>query len=375
MTAPAAAAARRSYLDVLRGVAVLIMIEAHVVDSWTRLADRGTRGFGESLILGGFGAPMFLFLAGVAVAMSAGSKARRTGDDRSAMRAVQKRGLQIFALAFLFRLQSLILSNAPAWTMLKVDILNIMGPAIVLAATIWGVSRGTRARIAAFAAGTLAFVLATPVIRGAAALEVLPNSLEGYLRPIPGLTNFTLFPWVGFVMAGALAGVVLDAARSADADRRANIWLGLAGGAIAIGAYYASFLPPLDVRSRFWTSSMSFFFIRLGLLVAALGAAWLWEQRPTRGRWSPLQQLGRSSLFVYWIHVELAYGLISLPLHGALSFAWAWMGFLLFCALMLGAVVLKDHVARKYLSKMDLREKLSRQVQALMFFQGRHNIK
>jgi len=92
---------RRTYLDVLRGVAVLVMIEAHVIDSWTRVADRRSRAFGESLILGGFGAPLFLFLAGVAVAMSAGSKARRTGDSRAAVRAVQRRGLEIFLLAFL----------------------------------------------------------------------------------------------------------------------------------------------------------------------------------------------------------------------------------------------------------------------------------
>jgi uncharacterized membrane protein len=310
---------------------------------------------------------MFLFLAGVAVSMSAGSKARRSGDDRSAMRAVQKRGLQIFALAFVFRLQSLVLSNAPAWTMLKVDILNIMGLAIVLAATVWGVSRGTHVRIAAFGAGTVAFVLVTPVIRAIPALGSLPNSLEGYLRPIPGLTNFTLFPWIAFVMAGALVGVVLDASRSREADRRANIWFGIGGVAIAAGAYYASFLPPLDVRSRFWTTSMSFFLIRLGIIVAAVGVAWLWEQRPTRGRWSPLQQLGRSSLFIYWIHVELVYGLVSLPLHGAFSLAGAWFGFLVFCVLMIGVVVVKDSVSRKYLSKLDLREKLSRQVQALMF--------
>jgi fucose 4-O-acetylase-like acetyltransferase len=112
---------------------------------------------------------------------------------------------------------------------------------------------------------------------------------------------------------------------------------------------------------------MSFFLIRLGIIVAALGAAWVWEQRPTRGRWSPLQQLGRSSLFIYWIHVELVYGLISLPLHGAFSLAGAWTGFLLFAGLMVAVVVVKDLVTRKYLSKIDLREKLSRQVQALLF--------
>jgi uncharacterized membrane protein len=368
MTEPAAPpAARRTYLDVLRGVAVLIMIEAHVIDSWTRAADRQSRAFGESLILGGFGAPLFLFLAGVAVAMSAGSKARRGGDERAAVRAVQKRGLQIFALAFLFRLQSFILSNAPAWTLLKVDILNVMGPAIVLAAAVWGLSRDPRVRIAAFAVGTLLFVLATPVIRGIAALDALPNSLEGYLRPIPGLTNFTLFPWVAFVLAGGLVGVVLDQSRRPEADRRANISFALAGLTIAFIAYQASFLPPLDPRSRFWTTSMSFFFIRLGILIAAVGAAWLWEQRRTRGGWSPLQQLGRSSLFVYWVHVELVYGLISLPLHGAFSLAGAWVGYVVFCGLMLGVVVLKDHLSRKYLSKIDLREKLSRQAQALLF--------
>src|SRR6185436_737902 len=88
MTTPAA---RRTYLDVLRGVAVLIMIEAHVIDSWTRETDRHSRAFGESLILGGFGAPLFLFLAGVGVAMSAGSKSRRLdGDDRAAAAIVAR---------------------------------------------------------------------------------------------------------------------------------------------------------------------------------------------------------------------------------------------------------------------------------------------
>jgi uncharacterized membrane protein len=334
---------RRTYLDVLRGVAVLVMIEAHVIDSWTRVADRRTRAFGESLILGGFGAPLFLFLAGIAVAMSAGSKARRTGDSRAAVRAVQRRGLEIFLLAFLFRFQSFVLSQSPAWAMLKVDILNIMGPAIVLAATLWGGFRTERARIIAFALATVAVVWATPVIRHADALAVLSDWLEGYLRPIPNLTNFTFFPWVAFVTAGALTGVILDAARTPEADRRVNLSFGIVGLAIAFLAYKASFFPALWVQSSFWTTSATFFFIRLGLMIAAIGVAYLWEQRPSAGRrWSPLQLLGRSSLFVYWIHVELVYGLISLPLHGAFTLRGAWIGLLLFWPLVLAAVVAKD---------------------------------
>jgi uncharacterized membrane protein len=335
---------RRTYLDVLRGVAVLVMIEAHVIDSWTRVADRRTRAFGESLILGGFGAPLFLFLAGVAVAMSAGSKARRTGDSRAAVWAVQRRGLEIFLLAFLFRFQSFVLSQSPAWAMLKVDILNIMGPSIVLAATLWGVFRTDRARIVAFALATAAIVWATPFIRHADALAVLSDSLEGYLRPIPNLTNFTLFPWMAFVTAGAVTGVILDAARSAEADRRASLGFGVGGLAIAFLAYEASFLPDFGGGSSFWTTSASFFFIRLGLIIASIGLAYLWDQRPSaERRWSPLELLGRSSLFIYWIHVELVYGLISLPLHGAFSLRGAWIGLVLFCLLMVAVAVAKSH--------------------------------
>jgi uncharacterized membrane protein len=364
MTAPAT---RRTYLDVLRGVAVLIMMEAHVIDSWTRAADRGTRAFGQSLILGGFGAPLFLFLAGIGVVLSAGSKARRSGDPAAASRAVQKRGLQIFALALLFRVQSYVLGGftAPAWTMLKVDILNIMGPAMIAAAALWALGRNPRARLAIFAAAAIALVLLTPAIRHAAGLAALPDWIEGYVRPIPGLTNFTFFPWTAFVMAGAVVGVILDAAQS---ERRANLLLGAAGAVMVGSAYAASFMPPLDPRSAFWTTSASFFFLRLGLMIVALFLAWLWERRPGAGRrWSPIQLLGRTSLFVYWVHVELVYGLISRPLHGAFSFRGAWVALGGVCLLMLWLAALKERLSDKYLADKSLRQKLNRQAQALMF--------
>ena len=77
--------------------------------------------------------------------------------------------------------------------------------------------------------------------------------------------------------------------------------------------------------------------------------------------------LGRSSLFVYWIHVELVYGLFSLPLHKAFSLQGAWVGFALVCAFMTWLTHVKDNLKRKYLSKRDLRGKLNSQAQPLMF--------
>lgn len=181
---------RRGYLDWVRGIAVVIMIQAHLVDSWTAAPWRETRTFSWAILTGGYGAPLFLFLAGLSVVLSASSKARKTGDPAAATRAVAQRGLQIWLLAFLFRLQAVILSWGSWRSLLKIDILNIMGPSIAAAAALWGAVKTTRARYVLFAGAAIAVALLTPPVRGFTPLAALPDPVEGYLRPIPGLTNF-----------------------------------------------------------------------------------------------------------------------------------------------------------------------------------------
>jgi uncharacterized membrane protein len=341
--AKTASRSRRGYLDWLRGVAVLIMIEAHVIDSWTRFPDRQTHQFGWALIVGGFGAPLFLFLAGVAVSMSAGAKSRRSGDDRRAADAVARRGLEIFALAFLFRVQAWILGWSSPRDLLKVDILNIMGPSIVAAVMIWRLARTPRGRYIALSAATLVTAFVTPLIREWAPLTHLPDPIEAYIRPIAGLSNFVFFPWMAFVFAGAVVGLALDDARSTERERLTNVTFFLAGAATACIAYRLSFLPTWYPVSRFWTTSPAFFFLRIGLMTMAIGVAYFWELRPGGAeRWSPLRQLGRTSLFIYWIHVEMVYGLISLSLHKHLSLPQAWVALALFSVFMLACSIAKD---------------------------------
>jgi uncharacterized membrane protein len=336
---------RRGYLDWLRGVAVLIMIEAHLIDSWTRFPDRQTGQFAWALIVGGFGAPLFLFLAGLAVPLSAGSKLRRSGDAVAASNAVIRRGLEIFGLAFLFRIQAWILGWSSPRSLLRVDILNIMGPSIAIAGVLWRTASTSRGHYVLFAGATLATTLLTPLIRYWGFIGQIPDPMEAYLRPVGDLSNFTFFPWAGFLFAGAFVGVALDDARSEEVERRANLWLGAAGVALALVAYRLSFFPTWYPQSRFWTSSPSFFFIRLGILTAAIAVAYAWDRRPgAAAKWSPLQQLGRTSLFIYWIHVELVYGLISLSWHKNLSLNQAWVSLVIFWVFMLACSIAKDRV-------------------------------
>ena len=54
-----------------------------------------------------------------------------------------------------------------------------------------------------------------------AALAALPDPVEWYFRPWPGRTTFTLFPWAGFVLAGAATGLIVDRART---DTMERLW-------------------------------------------------------------------------------------------------------------------------------------------------------
>ena len=63
-------------------------------------------------------------------------------------------------------------------------------------------------------------------------------------------------------------------------------------------------------------------------------------------RWSPLTQLGRTSLFIYWIHVELVYGLISRPWHRALTLFQAFIAYVIVCGLMLACSIAKERIAQ-----------------------------
>jgi uncharacterized membrane protein len=320
---------------------VLIMIEGHSLDSWTRVSDRARDGYQWAIMLAGLGAPLFLFLAGVAIPLAAGSRLQKGLSPSQVTWVAVRRGAFIFALALLFRLQSMLLSGGTFDSLLKVDILNVMGVSMMVAALLWGAGHGPASRAAIYLLATVVIAMATPLVRAASWLDAVANPIEAYLRPSPGSTTFTLFPWAGFLTAGAGFGCWLEVLRSPASERRGVGAMTLVGVLIAAGGYAASFLPPLYEHTSFWTSSPTFFAVRLGLVAASVGlgyaAANAWGGRL-------LQEFGRASLFIYWIHVEMAYGIISLPLHRRLPFEAALVALVAFAALLFGIVRLRDRV-------------------------------
>jgi hypothetical protein len=74
-------------------------------------------------------------------------------------------------------------------------------------------------------------------------------------------------------------------------------------------------------------------------------------------------QLGRTSLFIYWIHIELVSGLIAEPIKRRLPFGWALAAFVLFTAAMLGVSIVKTRVVerRRRLTQMNADKRRSKE--------------
>jgi len=339
-------AARRNYIDWARGIAVLIMIEAHVLDSWTLRSARGSFAFGYLNLLGGFAAPLFLWLAGLGLVLSAERALLRTGDRGRAASGVLRRGFEILLLAFIFRLQAFIVSPGnPPVSLLRVDILNIMGPAVMGAAVAWRLARGTMSAVVLCGAVAAAFAMVTPIARTAPALDLLPPALQWYVSPNGNHSTFTLFPWAGFVFAGAAYGSLL-ARIGAEHEARGLSRLAVAGTVAAVGCYYAATFPSIYPASSFWTTSPTYFGIRAGLLMVALwGLFCLAPLAASFPRsFGVLERFGRNSLFVYWIHVELVYGYATVLVHHRLPLWGTTLCFIAFCGAMYWAIALKDRI-------------------------------
>ena len=310
---------RRPYIDWLRGLAVVVMMEWHVIDSWSVNDGRDSTAFSWVAFIGGWAAPLFLYLAGVSVALAGASRLRRGCDLREAAWAVQKRGWQVFGIAHLFRLQSWMMGFAAPWTSLfKPDILNILGLGMVGAAFCWGRSNSKIGRALWLLVPAAAILLLSPASRLWTWPTLLPVRIEAYIRPVNRAGVFQLFPAAAYVFVGAWIGDLVASTRDVAREARFHAWLGAAGAAMIGAGFVGSMLPPIAPTSDFWSTSMSLVVMRLGAMTAALAVAWLWMRRPGASRWSPFVLLGRTSLFVYWVHVELAYGVLSGPIHHTL---------------------------------------------------------
>src|SRR5271165_2808178 len=111
------ASQRLLYLDWLRGIAAIVMLQGHVFESFLRDDLRQGGPYAMSQFVGGMPPAIFLFLLGVTFAFLMDSQERKGVPPGKRVVAAIRRSGYLFAAAFAFRLQLWIVSfDKSPWT-------------------------------------------------------------------------------------------------------------------------------------------------------------------------------------------------------------------------------------------------------------------
>ena len=301
---------RLLYLDWVRGLAAIVMLQGHVFDSFLK-ADLRTGGpFLFSQFLGGMPPAIFLFLTGVTLAFLMDGQERKMVSPARRVWISLRRAAYLFGIAFLFRIQLWAFSqprNPWAADIFKVDILNSMGFGIAVMSLMALFRTAERIRLCAILGVGTAF--AAPLLSQVDWSSVAPV-LRDYLAP--SRASFGFFPWAAFLAFGMSAGSLLRKLRE-DEVAQAMQWMALGGLIVAFGGYAVSNMSySVYPNSDFWLDNPCLIFIKLGVILIVLPFAYLWTRQwgaqPSTQNWSWVRQFGVTSLLVYWVHIELVYG-------------------------------------------------------------------
>jgi len=305
----------------MRGLACLLMFQTHCYDSWLGGTARQTRFFGWSQLGGTLPAPLFLFLAGVSFALVTDRMRKKGVSANQIASTTIRRGAEIFGLGLLFRVQEFALGQPwSPWTdLLRVDILNIIGVSLMLmglACRLAKTRAGNTVLAIAIAAG---IAMATPPLWTTWRPRWLPWFLESYINGVhiydsPRPWLFPIFPWAAFAFAGLAAGFFLMSEWATNHLAKATAAAGVTGLAL----FFLS--TRLDAQPRqlyavydYWHTSPNFFLARVGVLLMIVFLSYAWcKWGPGQWGFSPLVQMGQTSLLVYWVHIEFVYGRFSI---------------------------------------------------------------
>jgi uncharacterized membrane protein len=163
-----------------------------------------------------------------------------------------------------------------------------------------------------------AVAMATPPLWTTLRPRWLPWLLESYVNGVhifsqPQSYLFPLFPWAAFAFAGFAAGCFVVTPWACRRDCLAVSLIGAAGAGLLGLGFWLDTRPQFYAVYDFWHTSPNYFMIRTGLVTSLLLVGYLWcRWAPSFWGFSPVIELGRQSLLVYWVSIELAYGGLSI---------------------------------------------------------------
>lgn len=285
---------RLFYLDVVRGLAILFMVVDHSYDWWLDAAGHSTSWRIYTEFIGTLAAPLFLFLVGAGLALSAYRDMREGKQRRETVRYLLLRGLIIFLWGYLLNLLVFYTGKNPQ-DVFAVDVLQIIGLSIWLAIPfLWF---PTPLVVAAF------FLVA--ILGQTANVWALPAWLDPVVNGQNGISYFPLALWLPFVYLGLAFGQIVP-------SRKHQGWNMLA--LVGIGLVSFLVIPFVDQAWGYRHPKPMFTLFSITVIFWLVAMIWYWTERLARRGFlaNTLQVMGRTSLMLYVFHHLVGYRLFYL---------------------------------------------------------------
>jgi uncharacterized membrane protein len=304
---------RIEFVDRLRGLAVVCMFFVHSAVAWLRPEVKGSDYWIWSMRVSGMVAPVFMFLAGVSVAMIA-ERGRAAGRDEHALRRqVCLRGLQILALGYGLHVTFFVCSGfAGNWLRIfKVDVLHCIG--LTLAVIPWIMWPRRRIEWRAFWA-SIAILVGGQVTLIVPFERWLPYGLAAWFSPDRAVSIFPPLPYAAWITMGVFVGAAwVPVSREISAERAFFKVVALSALLLTLASfglktlYYGLELERFEYSDNPTRTTIHFFVWKAALVLIIFALARLLASAPARSRFRPFSVFGRRSLFAYCAHLLIIY--------------------------------------------------------------------
>jgi uncharacterized membrane protein len=302
---------RAQFIDMLKGLALIVMIEVHVINIFLSSDLRSAWWFSYLNFINGLVAPAFTFSSGMVFVLSL-----QKGLDelrKFGMKFWNKLGrlIIVFLAGYSIHISYLSLRkisnpNYPHMLQefLKVDILQCIAVGLILLLLLRLIIKNDKSFYVTILLLDI-FVLAFgPYAWKTDFAQFMPLGIANYFNRLHG-SLFPLFPWLAFILTGALTGKLYVEFKNKIGEKKFAQYLILYGsiffGSSILLLYVL--LPNSIVEIK---PNPVFFIYRLGVLLFLLGIFWYYISKFDNYS-SFILDVSRESLMVYWLHINILY--------------------------------------------------------------------
>lgn len=304
---------RLAFIDVMRGLAALWMIETHSVNEFLAPVYKAGSLFSLLNISNGFVSVVFIFCAGAGFWLALERKHEDYQKIGPALRTYCKRLLFILGIAYLLQTPKFSLSatlnstDADILRLLQCNILHLIVFSSFAALSVAIFIKNLRTIRLIFAVFCLAGMVLTPALRSFDAFSVFPVFPATLFTGLP-VSLFPLFPWSCYFFAGAVATSLFreseNASRFAKFSVLASITTIVLVFLIKDGFHWYSY------QQGWWAISPEHTLFRIAGAILLFSGLFLIESYLGGRVGSLLQTAGQESLYIYVLQGVIIYSTI-----------------------------------------------------------------